>query len=384
VVDEDLDFDDPETVMREARSRFIEAFPGRVRSITMLFNAMSSPEAGGDASQATARRMTHQMTGIAGTLGFPGVSEKAADLEQLVIASVSGQPGVRPEDITRALAELTDSFARDMAKPAPAWAKAPERPAGPRVLIVEDDDAQRKIVSAWLRSAGYQVSGTGDGGEAFTKARLERPALIILDVDLPGTDSHALCRKLKTSPDLSGTPVVLITTPETLNDRVNGSALGADDFVIKPVDQTELVLRVGSLLKMSAAASPEAEKALLTYEAFAFGAQEMLRRESVSLALIRVPRNSESSIAIAIAGAAGPTDLVAMFDSRHVAWLMPGAAETTPKSRVDGVIRDLPGACAGIAFALPGTCSLGTLLGEADEQLPHDASNGSRPEMRTR
>ena len=369
-MEEELDFDDPETVMREARSRFIEAFPGRVRSITMLFSAMGTAQGGADASEATARRMTHQMAGIAGTLGFPTVSEKASDLEQLVIASASGQTGVRDGDIAHALAELSESFARDLQKPEPAWAKAPERPTGPRVLVVEDDESQRKVVTAWLRSAGYQVTGTGDGSEAVTKARIERPALIILDVDLPGTDGHAICRKLKASPDLANTPVVFMTTRASLNDRLTGVALGADDYLIKPVDQAEMILRIGLLVNARAAMPAEPEGALLTYEAFAFAAQDLLRREAVSLALVRLPRGQESAAASTIAGAAGRTDLVAMFDANHVLWLIPGATEAVATSRISAVVSASPGMAAGVAASpSPGTRSLEALLAAADQQL---------------
>lgn len=369
-MDEELDFEDPETVMREARSRFIEAFPGRVRSITMLFNAMGMPEAGSDASQSTARRMTHQMAGIAGTLGFPSVSEKASDLEQLVIASASGKMGVQAADIARALSELAESFSRDLQKPEPAWAKAPSRAVGPRVLVVEDDEEQRKVVTAWLRAAGYQVTGTGDGGNAFTRARLDRPALIVLDVDLPGADGYTVCRKLKASPDLANTPVVFMTTRATLNDRLTGVALGADDYLIKPVDQAELILRVGLLLNARAAMPAEPEGGLLTYEAFAFAAQDLLRREPVSLALVRLPRGHESAAATTIAAAASRGDLVAMFDASHAIWLLSTPSESDAKSRADHVAKSSPGMAVGMASSTsPGTRSLDVLLAEADQQL---------------
>lgn len=369
-MEEELDFDDPETVMREARTRFIEAFPGRVRSITMLFNAIGSPDAGADASQATARRMTHQMAGIAGTLGFPSVSEKASDLEQLVIATATGQTGVGPEDIARALSGLTDSFTRDMEKPAPDWAKPPVRAAGPRVLIVEDDEAQRKVVTAWLRGAGYQVIGTGDGNEAFTRARIDRPALVILDVDLPGIDGHAVCRKIKASPDLANTPVVFMTTRASLNDRLTGVALGADDYLIKPIDQAEMLLRIGLLVSARAAEPAEPSGAPLTYEAFAFAAQDVLRREAVSLALVRLPRGQEAAGAKAITGAARPSDLVANFDPTHVLWMLPGATDAAAQALVASVVTDSSGMAAGItATTAPGTHSLEALLAEADRKL---------------
>ena len=373
-MEEELDFDDPETVMREARSRFIEAFPGRLRSITMLFNSMLTPEHAGDASQATARRMTHQMAGIAGTLGFPGVSEKASDLEQLVILTSLGQAGVQAADISHALESLAGTFQRELQQPEPEWAKSPDRAAGPRVLIVEDDEAQRKIVTAWLRTAGYQVIGTGDGSEAYTRARLDRPALIILDVDLPGTDGYAICRKLKASPDLASTPVVFMTTRATLNDRLTGVALGADDYLIKPIDQGELILRLSLLLGARPAAPVADVGGTLTYEAFAFAAQDLLGREAAALAIVRLPRDQELAASSAIVAAAGRSDLLAMFDASHMVWLLPAINDAAAKLRVNQVIKSRPDLSAGVStVAQPATRSLEALLAEADQQL-----NGAR------
>ena len=367
---EDLDFDDPETVMREARARFIEAFPGRVRSLTMLFEAMTSPDGEAAGSQATARRMTHQMAGIAGTLGLPTVSEKASELEQLVVAVSEGQPGAQAADISSAVTRLSESFAADLAKPEPAWAKAPNRPTGPRVLVAEDDDTQRQIVSAWLRTAGYQVSATGDGNEVFTRARLEHPALIILDIDLPGTDGHAICRKLKASSELASTPVVFMTTRASMNDRLTGVALGADDYLTKPIDQSELILRLSLLLKSRAAAPADDDNGLLTYEAFVLAAQERLRRDRVALVLVRLPRGREAEVAGAIAGASRRSDLVAMFDASHVVWLLAAATGEIAAARVEHLEKSWPGLVGGSAESpAAGAKSLEALLAEADHQL---------------
>ncbi|TAK15425.1 MAG: response regulator [Acidobacteria bacterium] len=371
---EELDFDDPETVMREARVRFIEAFPGRVRSLTLLFDAMGSPDGEAAGSQATARRMTHQMAGIAGTLGFPSVSAKASDLEQLVVAASQGQTGVKANDISLALMKLSESFAADLAKPEPAWAKAPGRPAGPRVLVAEDDETQLRIVTTWLRAAGYQVSATGDGSDVFNRARLEHPALIILDIDLPGTDGHAICRKLKSSPELATTPVVFMTTRASMSDRLTGVALGADDYLIKPIDQSELILRLSLLLKTRATTTADEHNGLLTYEAFVLAAQERLRRDRAALALVRLPLGREAEVAGAIAGAARRSDLVAMFDAGHVVWLLAAATGEIAAARTADLEKSWPGLIGGAAeSAAAGAKSLEALLAEADHQL-----NGAR------
>lgn len=384
-MDEDLDFDDPETVMREARVRFIEAFPGRVRSISMLFEIMTSPVTGSDeTSHATARRLTHQMAGIAGTLGFPSVSEKASALEQLVIAATPGQPGVVADDVLRAISALTESFAADMRTPAPDWAKAPEKATGPRVLLVEDDEGQRQVVGSWLRAAGYQVTSIGNGGEAFARARIDRPGLVLLDIDLPGADGHTICRKLKTSPDLASTPVVFMTTRASMTDRLTGVALGADDYLIKPIEQSELILRLKLLLGARAVAPIPDSSGLFTYEAFAFAAQEILKTKPVSLILLRLPRDHEAEAAKAIAGTSRQSDIVAMFDATHAVWLLPEASDAVAKARVAQVAKRWPGLAAGVAATTaPGVRSLDAMLAEADQQLNQFTVEPAAPSPRS-
>jgi DNA-binding response OmpR family regulator/HPt (histidine-containing phosphotransfer) domain-containing protein len=388
-MDEDLDFDDPETVMREARARFIEAFPGRVRSISMLFETLTSESGAGDAaSSATARRLTHQMAGIAGTLGFPSVSEKASALEQLVIATTAAQARVAAVDVERAVAALVDSFGIDMQKPEPAWAKTPEKTTGPRVLLVEDDDAQRQVVASWLRGAGYQVTAISNGGDAFARARVDRPALVVLDIDLPGVDGHAICRKLKSSPDLANTPVVFMTTRATMTDRLTGVALGADDYLIKPIEQPELILRLKLLLGSRAQAPPAPDSdGLFTYEAFAFAAQEILKTKPAALALLRLPRDQEADAAKAIAAASRQTDIVAMLDATHAVWLLPEATDVVARTRVAQVAKQWPGVAGGVAATTaPGARSLEAVLAEADQQLnrpPADASVQAEPVPRS-
>lgn len=117
-------------------------------------------------------RLVHQLTGLAGTLGFPTVSERALDLEQMVAAI--GAAGVAADAMSTALQQVRAAFAEDLSRPAPDWARQTAVSDGATILVVEDDPAQRAIMCAALKSAGYRTTWTGDGAAAFDAARAER------------------------------------------------------------------------------------------------------------------------------------------------------------------------------------------------------------------
>ena len=76
------------------------------------------------------------------------------------------------------------------------------------------------------------------------RVRAERPALILLDIAMPGLDGYSVCRLLKSDPELSAIPVILMTTGANVRHRLAGLTLGADDFLSKPIDMRELILRI--------------------------------------------------------------------------------------------------------------------------------------------
>ena len=82
-------------------------------------------------------------------------------------------------------------------------------------------------------------------------ARAEKPALILLDIAMPRLDGYSACRLLKADPELADIPVIFMTTGANLDDRLAGLTLGADEFLSKPVDMRELVLRIQLLLERS-------------------------------------------------------------------------------------------------------------------------------------
>ena len=115
------------------------------------------------------------------------------------------------------------------------------------VLVVEDEPAIADVVRLNLARAGYGVHVQHDGDLALADVRRLRPAAIILDVGLPGTDGIEICRALRAGEDW--TPVLFVTARDDEVDRIIGLELGADDYVTKPFSPRELVARVGGVLR---------------------------------------------------------------------------------------------------------------------------------------
>jgi two-component system response regulator ResD len=127
------------------------------------------------------------------------------------------------------------------------------------VLIVEDDPTVAEVVTSYLERAGHRTTAISDGLAAARlltdQARTEFE-LVILDLMLPGLDGIEICRRLRqVHPDL---PVIMLTALGQEDDRIAGLEVGADDYVTKPFSPRELVLRVESVLRRGAPASPGA------------------------------------------------------------------------------------------------------------------------------
>ena len=118
------------------------------------------------------------------------------------------------------------------------------------VLVVDDEAVNRKLAQELLTSRGYQVVVASDGEEAVSKVRTIRPDLILLDVMMPRLDGLQTCRILKQDDETRLIPVVLLTALSSMEDRVAGIEVGADDFLTKPFNKVELLARVRSLIRV--------------------------------------------------------------------------------------------------------------------------------------
>jgi DNA-binding response OmpR family regulator len=115
-----------------------------------------------------------------------------------------------------------------------------------RVLVVEDDPTVAEVVLRYLQREGFTVETVGDGHAALASARAVPPALVVLDLMLPGIDGLEVCRQLR---NFAPVPIVMLTARGEEEDRVVGLELGADDYVSKPFSPRELTARVKAVLR---------------------------------------------------------------------------------------------------------------------------------------
>ncbi|KJV36258.1 response regulator [Luteibacter yeojuensis] len=144
----------------------------------------------------------------------------------------------------------------------------------PRILIVDDDDDIRALLSRFLEKHGFDVEGCASGAEM--DARLARSGfqLIILDVMLPDEDGFSICRRIR---EAQQTPVIMLTGVAETTDRIVGLELGADDYVTKPFDARELLARVRAVIRRTSASPKTAEPGFVLR--FSGWSLDILKRE---------------------------------------------------------------------------------------------------------
>src|ERR1051325_1529010 len=136
------------------------------------------------------------------------------------------------------------------------------------ILIADDDPSNRLLLEEILKAEGYEVFSAADGKEAIEQVMKAPPGLVLLDVMMPHIDGYEVCRRLKSNAETQLIPVVLVTSLSAARDRGQGLEAGADDFLNKPYDHSELLARVRSLLKLKAR-TDELERAELVLFALA-------------------------------------------------------------------------------------------------------------------
>lgn len=119
---------------------------------------------------------------------------------------------------------------------------------GKKILIVEDDPTSLKFLELILGKEGYQVITASNGLEGLRKARQELPDLLVLDVMLPGFDGFEICHRLRSEPDMTKLPIVMLSAKWQESDRDAASRVGANAFLSKPVDRIVLLNKVAEFL----------------------------------------------------------------------------------------------------------------------------------------
>ncbi|HEY9849651.1 MAG TPA: SpoIIE family protein phosphatase [Leptolyngbyaceae cyanobacterium] len=119
-----------------------------------------------------------------------------------------------------------------------------------QILVIDDDRSVQLVLTRLLKKQGYQVTVANDGQEGFAQAQSLHPALIICDWMMPRMNGIEVCRRVKADPNLSGTFFILLTSLDSVEDRVKGLDAGADDFITKPIEIHELTARVRAGLRL--------------------------------------------------------------------------------------------------------------------------------------
>jgi len=122
----------------------------------------------------------------------------------------------------------------------------------PKILVVDDEDRNRRLMEALLVPLGYDVVLAVDGEEALRKVKETPPDVILLDVMMPGISGFDVAKKLKENEETRIIPIVMVTALQDVETRIRALEAGADDFLSKPVDKTELQARVNSLVQVKA------------------------------------------------------------------------------------------------------------------------------------
>src|SRR5215210_4029485 len=126
--------------------------------------------------------------------------------------------------------------------------KSPER--APCVLIVDDERANRDLLKVMLAPEGLLLLTASSGEEALALLAHQPPDLILLDVMMPGMDGYEVAGKIKGNPATSSVPIIMVTATDDHKARMLGLSAGVEDFLTKPLDRAELVVRVKNLLNL--------------------------------------------------------------------------------------------------------------------------------------
>ena len=136
-----------------------------------------------------------------------------------------------------------------------------------KILVVDDDVAINELIKINLELQSYQVIQAYNGTEAFALAKQELPSLVILDVMMPEVDGYTVAQRIRQTDEISEIPIIMLTALSELKNKVNGFNIGVDDYLTKPFEIEELIVRVRAMLKRTKQIpKSSAVRELLTYK----------------------------------------------------------------------------------------------------------------------
>ena len=116
-----------------------------------------------------------------------------------------------------------------------------------KILVIDDDVAINELIKINLELQGYQVIQAYNGTEGFALAKQEMPAVIVLDVMMPEVDGYTVAQRIRQCEEISDTPIIMLTALSDLKNKVNGFNIGVDDYLTKPFELEELIVRVSTI-----------------------------------------------------------------------------------------------------------------------------------------
>jgi DNA-binding response OmpR family regulator len=130
-----------------------------------------------------------------------------------------------------------------------------------KILLIDDDEIVSRTIERSLRGKGFQLTRVNSGVEGLKVARHLQPALVILDVIMPGMDGFTVCREMRNDPILRDIPILFLTAKIKDDDKITGFNAGADDYLCKPFNIDELILRINAILRRARLAAQNTSEA---------------------------------------------------------------------------------------------------------------------------